>query len=116
MILWDLLKLAFWIFVFIVIVVCVQSSRRKKKTWAIDVEGHRHVVDLQHGVWSGKRAITLDGNTIDEAQNLLDTGSEHRFDVDGHPCILKIRSSMLTSAFPRICPAISPNFYFRGLR
>ncbi len=88
-----LLGLLFWTAVLVMIELLVQSSKRKKKTWAIDVDGHRHTIELRHGVWSGQRAIVLDGNTIEESGKLLDTGSEHRFDVDGHPCILKIRSS-----------------------
>ncbi len=63
------------------------------KTWTIEIDGNRHNVGIEHGFWSGKRVITLDGNTIERSCKLIDTGSEHRFDVDGQPCILKIRSS-----------------------
>jgi hypothetical protein len=96
MILWHLLKLALLIFVLVAIVACVQRSSRKKKTWTIEVDGRRHSVELRHGVWSGQRAVILDGNTIEESGQLFDTGSEHRFEVEGHPCILKIRSSVLS--------------------
>jgi len=96
MLLWHLAKLVFLIGVLVVIVACVQSSRRKKKTWSFDAGGHQHTVDLQHGVWFGKRVVTLDGRSIEDARSFIAGGSETRFDVDAHPCILKIRSSALT--------------------
>ncbi|MBN2138392.1 MAG: hypothetical protein JW720_11350 [Sedimentisphaerales bacterium] len=98
MILLHLLHLVFWIVVLVVVISCLLATKRKKKTWTLDVNGRQHIVELQHGLIFGKRAITLDGSEIEleKSGNLIDTGSEHRFDVDGHACILKIRSSGLT--------------------
>jgi hypothetical protein len=98
MILWSILRLVFGVVVLVVVISCLAATKRKKKTWTIDVDGRQHVVELRHGVLFGKRAITLDGNEIEleKSGDLIDTGSEHRFDVDGHACILKIRSSGLS--------------------
>ena len=63
------------------------------RTWDIEVDGNRHTIGVDHGFWSGKRIITLDGNVLEKSWKLVDTGSEHRFNVDGHLCILKIRNS-----------------------
>jgi len=63
------------------------------RTWTIEVDGNNHTVAVEHGYWSGKRVITLDGNILEKSRKFWDTGSEHRFDVDGRPCILKIRNS-----------------------
>lgn len=63
------------------------------KTWTIELDGKRHTIDLVHGFWSGRRIVRIDGNLIHDSRKFLDTGSEHRFDVDGHACILKIRNS-----------------------
>ena len=86
-----LLGLLFCTAVLVLIVVCVKNTAGKKKTWTIDVDGHQHVVEVRHNIWLGNRAIILDGNTIEKSLKLVDAGSEHRFDLDGHPCVLKIR-------------------------
>jgi hypothetical protein len=63
------------------------------RTWTVDVDATPHTVEVQHGYWFGKRVIRLDGHTIHDSRKFWDTGSEHRFDLGGHPCILKIRNS-----------------------
>jgi hypothetical protein len=49
---------------------------------------------MEHGgVWSlsGYRVITVDGQVVVRDGKFWDTGSEHRFEVEGIPCILRIR-------------------------
>ena len=51
----------------------------------------RHVVELEHGYWSGKRVIRVDGKLLEVSRKLLDTGSEHYFELNGHPGLIRIR-------------------------
>ncbi|MEH1997116.1 hypothetical protein, partial [Nostoc sp.] len=44
---------------------------------------------------SEKLLIKVDGQLVEESQKLFDTGSEHRFDVNGNSCILRIRPGAL---------------------
>jgi len=60
------------------------------KTWIVTLDGEKHVVELEHGYWSGKRVIKLDGQKVDESRKWFDTGTEHRFKINEHQCILRI--------------------------
>jgi hypothetical protein len=65
-----------------------------RRTWTFDTEGTKHTVEMEHGgVWSlsGYRLISVDGQVIERSGKFWDTGSEHRFEVGGYPCILRIR-------------------------
>ncbi len=60
-----------------------------KKTWNVEIDGKSHIVEMEHGSLFGGKVIKLDGNPFDK--NLLQrknglqlTGSEDRFQVDGH--------------------------------
>lgn len=35
-----------------------------KRTWEIDLEGGKHIVELDHRSWSGKYQIWVDGDLI----------------------------------------------------
>lgn len=51
----------------------------------------KHVVCLSFGYWSGKATIELDGKEIFcRPRKRFDSGLEHRFEVDGVPCIIRI--------------------------
>lgn len=65
------------------------------KVWTFNLSDGQHEVELNHGYWSGKRLIKADGQIVEESQKLFDAGSEHRFDLSGHPCILRIRPGPL---------------------
>jgi hypothetical protein len=71
-----------------------------KKTWQFELEDGKHQVELEHGFFSGKRNIQLDGKAIFESsefQNLVfDTGGVHEFNVNSHPCAVIIRTNGLT--------------------
>jgi hypothetical protein len=69
------------------------------KTWTFEVEDGRHVVELEHGYWSGKRIIRVDGKQLEVSRKFFDTGTEHRFEVSGHQCILRIRPGTLGGLF-----------------
>ena len=65
------------------------------KTWTFQLEDGRHAVELEHGYWSGRRIIRVDGEQIEVSRKFLDAGTEHRFEISGHPGILRIRSGAL---------------------
>ena len=45
------------------------------RSWTIELDGDRHNVGMEHGFWSGKRAIALDGETVERSCKFIDTGS-----------------------------------------
>lgn len=63
------------------------------RAWTMDLEGETHRVEVGHGFWSGKRSIRVNGELVHESRRFWDTGSEHRFEVGDHACVLKIRNS-----------------------
>ncbi len=71
-----------------------------KKVWAFKLEDGNHVVELEHGYFSGKRDITIDGIPLESSSKLMDilwdTGSVHNFDVSGVPCVLQIKGKVIT--------------------
>jgi hypothetical protein len=65
------------------------------KRWDFrDEDLRRYSVDLEHGFWSGKRLITLNGREVFRGKKMFgfDPGSEHGFEIDGHAALLRIRS------------------------
>lgn len=63
-----------------------------KRVWAFDVEGKHHTVELEHGYWSGKREIIVDGAPIERSRSLIDHGSQHQFSISDIGCVLRIIS------------------------
>lgn len=65
-----------------------------KKTWQFTLQDRKHTVALEHGYWSAKRIISVDGVEIIRCPAKWDTdlGSEHFFRVAGVSCKLRIRS------------------------
>ena len=58
--------------------------------WHIE-QPSEHTVRIEHGFWSGRAAIYLDGEELfRRGIELWDTGFEHRFKIDGVPCILRV--------------------------
>jgi hypothetical protein len=64
-----------------------------KKAWTFQIDGTQNTVELEHGVWSRDRTITVNGQVIERSKpnKFFETGSEHRFEVRGCACILRIR-------------------------
>lgn len=49
-----------------------------------------HTIRLEHGFWSGRARIEMDGEPIFErGGHLIDTGFEHRFKIDGVPALVR---------------------------
>jgi len=54
-----------------------------------------HMVRVEHDFWSGRTIIYLDGEQIFErGRKFWDTGLEHRFTIDGVPCIIRIMNRL----------------------
>jgi hypothetical protein len=66
-----------------------------KKVWNFELDNIVHTVELEHGYWSGKRLLKVDGKIIEQTANVndmfSDLGSEHAFEIDGHRCFVHIR-------------------------
>ena len=71
----------------------------KNKTWKVNLNGKETKIKLQHGYWSGKRIIEVDDQIIEETKKFIDSGSEHRFVINEHKCILRIRPGTLGGLF-----------------
>ncbi len=68
-----------------------------RKVWRFDLEDGPHVVELEHGYWTGRRVVRLDGETVVKVErNLLDMGGMDRFQVGSHECVLWIEANGLT--------------------
>ena len=67
-----------------------------KTSWAVELEGRRRVVELDHGTISGKREIRVDGELVEKSRKLFDSGSNHTFQLDGHMINARIKSNGLT--------------------
>lgn len=64
-----------------------------KLSWIIKLEDNKHKVELEHGYFSGKRIVRLDGKVIEHIRyNLFDTGSKHKFKIKEHCCIIIIKA------------------------
>ena len=62
-------------------------------SWSIYVDGQSYSINLDHGIFSGKRIIQVNSATVHEDSKLFDVGtSEHIFQVNSHDCKITIRS------------------------
>ena len=62
------------------------------KTWTVSLDGVIHKIELEHGTWSGKRVIKLDGQVIEEDKKLIDSGTDHFFKIGEHLCAIHIHT------------------------
>ncbi len=70
-----------------------------RRTWTLELNDGRHVVEIEHGHWSGYRTIMVDGEQIDKSRNFASPDDHYHFDVSGHPCILRVRPGILGILF-----------------
>lgn len=77
------------------------------KTWNFDLDGFKHTVVLEHGYFSGKRKIRVDGTLVEESKKLFDMGSDHVFTVAGHSCSIHIRTNWVTFFYDLAIDGIS---------
>lgn len=64
--------------------------------WTFRGERGLHVVELEHGWFTGKRRLVVDGATIVDTTFFLDGGSDHAFEVEGRKCLVAISTNGLT--------------------
>jgi len=71
------------------------------KRWTVGLDGRPHEVILHHGYFSARRRISVDGvEVLDvrpaplEAVRLWNTATEHAFVIAGHPCAIRIDSTI----------------------
>ena len=64
-----------------------------RNVWQFELEDGNHTVELEHGYFSSKRIISVDGVEVERhpANYYTDLGSEHSFRVAGVSCALRIR-------------------------
>ena len=63
------------------------------KEWSITLDDKKHIVKLQHGYFSAKREIRVDGKTILSTDPIplgFDLGSRHAFKIGLHECVVEI--------------------------
>ncbi len=63
------------------------------RAWAFDLQGIRHVVELEHTHRTGRRRIVVDGMLVYRSKYPFDFVREQRFSVSGAPCTLRIMGS-----------------------
>jgi len=65
-----------------------------KITWTFELEDGQHTAELDHGYFSGKRIILLDGEIVEHTRRLrhllFDSGSNHVFQINDHSCQISI--------------------------
>lgn len=67
-----------------------------KKRWDVDINGSKHVVELEHGYISGKRIIYVDGHEVLRDRKLIDFGSAHSIIIDDREFIVSINTKGIT--------------------
>ena len=70
-----------------------------KKTWTVQLEDGSHTVELSRSVWSGKRIVRVDGQTVFENRPRLDTGRDDAFQIGSHAAVLHSRTNGFTYNF-----------------
>jgi hypothetical protein len=68
-----------------------------KKSWSFQLDDSTHTVELDHGYYSGKRKVTLDGKVIQNTANILhvffDIGSQFTFQINNHSGTIVIHTN-----------------------
>ena len=66
-----------------------------EKKWTVNLDGINHAIELEHGTWTGKRIIKLDGQIIEKSQKTVDSGTDHFFQIRNHLCAVHIHTGGL---------------------
>ena len=68
-----------------------------KVKWILELDGEVHMVEIEHGDYTGKKQIFHNGNQIfDSGGVLFDRGMEHTFYAQSHIIVVKIVSNTFT--------------------
>jgi hypothetical protein len=62
-------------------------------SWSISLDEQPYSINLNHGMFSGKRVIQVNGTTVHKSNKFFDVGtSEHPFQIDNHHCKITIHT------------------------
>ena len=61
-----------------------------RRTWTARIDGVDHRIELDHGIWSGRRRVVVDGWQVHETNQLFDLGGDVTFAISGHQGMLRI--------------------------
>jgi len=56
--------------------------------WKIELDNETYRIILEHGYWSGKRIIHINGRVVLEDKRLVDAGDLYSMNIKGHECII----------------------------
>ena len=78
------------------------------KTWNFALHGQLHTLILEHGIFSRKRAIVLDGQLLEHIpRNLIDFGSRHEYHMGSHSLVVVIRWKFVGFAYDLLVDGVS---------
>ncbi|MCP4138855.1 MAG: hypothetical protein GY755_00935 [Chloroflexi bacterium] len=69
-----------------------------KRTWEFSISGKKHIAEIKHAYWTGKKRIWLDGKIIVENRKLVAT-SESIFSIENTLCELGITTNGFTYSY-----------------
>ena len=64
-----------------------------KRTWEIVLDGQSHFVQLNHGTFTSKHEVYLDGQLVAHSRHVMDVGSQHAFAIGQHQCEVHVVSN-----------------------
>jgi hypothetical protein len=78
------------------------------KTWNFTLDGQPHTLTLKHGVLSGKRAIVLDDQLLEQIPGkLFASGSRHEYYVGSHSLVVVIQETAAWFAYDLLVDGVS---------
>ena len=77
------------------------------KTWRVQLEGGIHIVEIQHGIFSPKEYLYVDGVLVSQASKWFALSSVHRFELEGHSAAAYIKSNGYTFDYDLVIDGIS---------
>jgi hypothetical protein len=66
-----------------------------QRSWAFELGGRRHVVEIEHGGPLGRRIIRVDGQVVEDSSKFWDTGSSYPLTIGEHECVLTIERQLI---------------------
>ena len=70
------------------------------RRWEFDLDGGRHVVEFEHGYFTGKRKITVDGNaTTERGRPFMDHSGQYPIRLEGHGAAIWISTNGFTYSY-----------------
>jgi len=69
------------------------------REWTVKLENDNYRIELQHGYFSGKRIININGTRVLEDKRTFDTGDLYAFNINGHDCLIWIKVGTLLPTF-----------------